>query len=180
VTLTLAQLNSLPLLEAERELLACCGSRAWARAVAVARPYRDLDALLAASDRVWSRLSPDDWLEAFAQHPRIGERAAATATRIERQWSESEQSRAQESPPSVLAELASANAEYEDRFGHVFLICAAGKSADEILVTARMRLHNDPEHELRVAAEEQRRITHLRLRKLIGIKNGGFETDDAD
>jgi OHCU decarboxylase len=135
--------------------------------MAVGRPYRDVGALLAASDRVWSRLAPDDWLEAFAKHPRIGQRAAATATGTERQWSEAEQSRAQGAAPSVLAQLASVNAEYEDRFGHVFLICATGKSADEILANARSRLQNDPEHELRVAAEEQRRITSLRLRKLV-------------
>jgi OHCU decarboxylase len=167
MTLTLNELNALPMSEAERELLACCGSRAWAREVAAGRPYVDLEVLLATSDWAWSRLAPDDWLEAFAQHPRIGERAAATVTVIERRWSEGEQSRAQESGPSVLAELARANAKYEDRFGHVFLICATGKTANEILANARSRLNNDPERELRVAAEEQRRITHLRLRKLL-------------
>jgi OHCU decarboxylase len=167
VTLTLRELNALSSSEAERELLACCGSRSWAREVAAGRPYADLEALVATSDRAWSALAPDDWLEAFAKHPRIGERAAATATRTEQRWSAGEQSRAQEGTSSVLAELATANAEYEDRFGHVFLICASGKTADEILANARARLHNDPERELRVAAEEQRRITHLRLRKLL-------------
>jgi OHCU decarboxylase len=163
----LRELNALPTADAERELLACCGSRAWARQVAAGRPYRDLEALLTAADRVWWRLAPDDWLEAFAKHPRIGERVGATATAAEQRWSEAEQSRAQDGAPSVLAELASANAQYEDRFGHVFLICASGKSADEILANARSRLQNDPARELRVAAEEQRRITHLRLRKLL-------------
>ena len=167
MTFTLSELNAFPPSEAERQLLTCCGSRAWAREVAACRPYRDVEALLATSDRVWSRLAPDDWLEAFAKHPRIGERASVTATSTERRWSEGEQSRAQTGAPSVLAELASANAEYEDRFGHVFLICATGKSADEILANARSRLQNDPEHELRVAAEEQRCITHLRLRKFL-------------
>jgi OHCU decarboxylase len=167
VTLTLRDLNALSAFDAERELLACCGSRVWAREVAAGRPYRDVEALLAAADRVWSRLAPDEWLAAFAKHPRIGERAPATAAATERRWSEGEQSRAQQAGPSVLAELASVNAEYEERFGHVFLICATGKSADEILANARSRLRNDPEHELRVAAEEQRRITHLRLRKLL-------------
>ena len=167
MTLTLRKLNTLPAPDAERELLACCGSRAWARQVAAGRPYSDLDALLATSDRVWSRLSPDDWREAFAKHPRIGERAAATATASEQRWSQGEQSRAQESPASVLAELAMANAEYEERFGHVFLICATGRSADEILANARSRLQNDPDRELAIAAEEQRRITHIRLRKLL-------------
>jgi OHCU decarboxylase len=167
MTLTLGRLNAVSPSEAERELLACCGSRTWARHVAAGRPYADLDALVATSDRVWSRLSPEDWREAFAKHPRIGERAAATATATERGWSGGEQSRAQKSPAAVLAELAIANAEYEDRFGHVFLICATGKTADEILANARSRLRNDPDRELAVAAEEQRRITHLRLRKLL-------------
>lgn len=167
MTLTLGELNALPTSEAERELLTCCGSGAWAREVAAGRPYVDLEVLLSTSDWVWSRLTPDDWREAFAKHPRIGDRAAATATRTERRWSDREQSRAQEGDAAVLAELATANAEYEDRFGHVFLICATGKSADEILANARLRLNNHAERELHVAAEEQRRITHLRLRKLL-------------
>lgn len=167
MTITLAQLNALPSEDAERELLACCGSRAWARAVAAGRPYAELSSLLAAADRVWLALSPDDWLEAFSKHPRIGERAARAAPAVERGWSEGEQSRARQGTPAVLTELATANAEYENRFGHVFLICATGKTADEILQQARARLHNDPDYELRIAAEEQRRITHLRLRKLL-------------
>lgn len=167
MTLTLAQLNALPREEAERELLTCCGSRAWARQVAAGRPYGDFESLVAAADRVWFTLSPDDWLEAFSKHPRIGDRAARSAPDVERRWSEGEQSRAREAAPAVLTELAMANAEYENRFGHVFLICATGRSADEILQQARERLHNDPESELRIAAEEQRRITHLRLRKLL-------------
>ena len=168
MTLTLAALNALPPSDAERELLACCGSRAWARIVAEGRPYADIETLIDASDRAWSSLTPDDWVEAFATHPRIGERTPATAATRERGWSEREQSRAQAGDAAVLAELAIANAEYEDRFGHVFLICATGKSADEILANARARLHNDPQRELLVAAEEQRRITHLRLRRLLG------------
>ena len=168
MTLTLTALNALPPSDAEHELLGCCASRAWARVVAEGRPYADLEALLGASDRAWSSLAPDDWREAFAAHPRIGERAPATAAARARGWSEREQSRAQAGDPAVLAELAIANAEYEGRFGHVFLICATGKSADEILANARARLHNDPQRELLVAAEEQRRITHLRLRRLLG------------
>ena len=165
--MTLDELNRLPNVDAVRELLACCGSSAWARDVAAARPYRDFDSLLAHADRVWARLAPEDWLEAFARHPRIGERAAPVASGTEKRWSEGEQSRARESGSGALAELASVNAEYEERFGHVFLICATGKTAIEILANARSRLHNDPNDEMRVAAEEQRRITHLRLRKLL-------------
>ena len=165
--MTLDELNRLAAADAMRELLACCGSTVWAREVAAARPYHDVDTLLAQSDRVWARLAPEDWLEAFGRHPRIGERAATVASGTEKRWSEGEQSRARESGSEPLAELASVNAEYEERFGHVFLICATGKSAGDILANARSRLHNEPEDEIRVAAEEQRCITHLRLRKLL-------------
>ena len=165
--MTLDELNRLPAADAVRELLACCGSAAWARDVVAGRPYHDLDSLVARADRVWARLAPEDWLEAFSKHPRIGERAAAVASGTEKRWSEGEQSRARETGSTALAELASANAEYEERFGHVFLICATGKSAAEILANARSRMHNDPDDEMRVAAEEQRCITHLRLRKLL-------------
>jgi OHCU decarboxylase len=166
MSLTLRDLNVLPPGEAEELLLACCGSRKWAQSLVERRPYRDVDDLLATSDDVWSRLTPHDWREAFSRHPRIGERATA-GSGVERRWSGGEQSRAQRAAAPVLADLATANAEYERRFGHVFLICATGKSAEEILAAARHRLDNDPERELSVAAEEQRQITHLRLRKLL-------------
>jgi OHCU decarboxylase len=168
VTITLEQLNLLHELQAERRLLACCGSKAWARGVVAGRPFYDFNQLLATSDRVWDRLTPDDWQEAFSRHPRIGERASSARNTAEH-WSEREQARAQQSSEAALAELAEVNAEYEDRFGHVLLICATGKTADQILDNARARLNNDPETELRVAAEEQRLITHLRLRKLLDI-----------
>jgi allantoicase len=190
-------LDALPVRRAEAELLACCGSRAWAAGVAAARPFGDAEALAAAADEVWARLGPDDWLEAFAAHPRIGERAAAapeaTAKRApaapeapggrpaaapgspgERAasapaastWSAGEQAGVAGADPATLGELAGGNKEYEERFGHVFLVCATGRSAGELLAALRERLANDPATELRVAAEEQRKITHLRLEKL--------------
>jgi OHCU decarboxylase len=165
VSLTLTKLNVLPAPDAEQLLLACCGSRAWARNVVARRPYSDVEELLATSDEVWSRLTPEDWREAFAKHPRIGARAAASG--VEQRWSEGEQFQAHQGAAPTLAELATVNAEYEHRFGHVFLICATGKTAEEILANARGRLHNDPEREICIAAEEQRRITHLRVRKLL-------------
>ena len=168
MTLTLEQLNLLHELQAERRLLACCGSHAWARGVAAARPYYTFNELLATSDRVWSQLAPDDWREAFSHHPRIGD-SASSARNTAEHWSEREQARARGGSATTLAELAELNAEYEDRFGYVFLICATGKTADEILERARERLNNDPDTELRVAAEEQRLITHLRLRRLLDI-----------
>lgn len=166
--LTLEQLNLLHELQAERRLLSCCGSRAWARGIAAGRPYYTFGELLATSDRVWSQLTPDDWREAFSRHPRIGDSATSARTTAEH-WSEREQARARGGSVTTLAELAALNAEYEDRFGYVFLICATGKTANEILERARERVNNDPATELHVAAEEQRLITHLRLRKLLDI-----------
>jgi allantoicase len=153
-------LNALAASQAEEELLACCGSRAWAARVAAARPFADAEALAATADTVWAGLGRDDWLEAFAAHPRIGERSASG-------WSGKEQAGVAAADPATLAELAEGNRVYEERFGHVFLICAAGKPAAAVLAALRERLDNDPATELRVAAEEQRRITRLRLEKLV-------------
>ncbi len=164
----LGWLNAHPPEEAQAELLRCCGSTRWARQVAEARPFANFEELLAAANRVWWSLDPADWLEAFRAHPRIGERkpAAGELAGTER-WSAQEQSGMQRSPEEVRAALARGNREYEERFGHIFLVCATGKSGEEMLVLLQTRLGNDPESELRIAAEEQRKITHLRLRKLL-------------
>jgi OHCU decarboxylase len=158
----LERLNSLQREEAEAEFLKCCGSTLWARRMAEERPFHDLQQLLAQGDAEWWALDPEDWLEAFSRHPKIGERAAA------RSWSEQEQAGAKSADDETRQQLAAANREYESRFGHIYIVCATGKTADEMLSLCRERLSNDPDAELRVAAEEQRRITHLRLRKLLG------------
>ncbi|HEU4594376.1 MAG TPA: 2-oxo-4-hydroxy-4-carboxy-5-ureidoimidazoline decarboxylase [Pyrinomonadaceae bacterium] len=164
----LRHLNSLAPEEVQAELLKCCGSTRWAREMAGRRPFADERALLEAADRVWLGLSHEDWLEAFRSHPKIGERKAARETGAEaRRWSAEEQRGTSEAAPDVLAELAEANREYERKFGYIFIVCATGKSAAEMLSLLRQRLRNDPETELRVAAEEQRRITRLRLEKLL-------------
>ena len=155
--------NELPQEEAAADLLAVCHSRRWAEAVAAGRPYAGLAALQAAADEVWTGLGPDDWLEAFAAHPRIGEGGGSSPA-----WSRQEQSGVGGAGQDVQEALARGNAEYEERFGHVFLIAAAGRSAGEILAELQARLGNDPATELRVAAGEHRRITRLRLEKLIG------------
>jgi allantoicase len=177
-------LNALPATQAEDELLACCGSRTWAASMAAARPFAETTTMAATADRIWDALGPDDWLEAFAAHPRIGERhepgavAAPGAGRSERPrgasrpadgevWSEAEQAGVGDADTGVLAALAEGNREYERRFGHVFLISASGRKADEILAALHQRLDNDPEVELGVAAAEQRAITRLRLEKLL-------------
>ena len=159
------KLNALPPAEAEKAFLACCGSRTWGQRMTDGRPYADTAELLETADRVWWSLAPADWQEAFAAHPRIGERKAAGEDQF-RRWSEQEQAGATSAESAILAELAEANRIYDERFGHIFIVCATGKSAGEMLGLLRSRLDNDPETELRVAAEEQRKITRLRLLKI--------------
>jgi allantoicase len=149
-------LDALPLDAAIGHLLRICASRRWAERVAARRPFGDPDALLGAADAVWREVGPEDWLEAFRAHPRIGEKGTG--------WSQKEQAGAHQASAATLAELAALNAAYEARFGHVFLICASGKTADQMLADLRKRMNNPPDVELRVAAEAQREITHLRLR----------------
>ena len=157
-----SRFNDLPGEEAERELLAACASLRWAREVTQGRPYRDLDALLEAADDAWWKLDPSDWLEAFAAHPRIGARGGHQPESSDR-----EQSRVMEAEATTRVAIDEENRKYEARFGHVFLISAAGKTADEVLAAVRQRRHNDPDTELRVAAGEQARITRLRLERML-------------
>jgi len=130
------------------------------------RPVRDEVALLAAADEVWRKLAVKDWMEAFASHPRIGERKAPeSATAQSAAWSAQEQRDAAAADDAVKAALAAGNTDYERRFGRVFLVCATGKSASEILEVLRRRLQHDNAAELRESAEEQRKITAIRLKK---------------
>lgn len=154
-----ARLDALPRWRAEADLLACCGSRRWAEQVAAGRPYGGITSLRAAAERAADALEPADWLEAFAAHPRIGERTGGA-------WSRREQASASGADQAVLEALVAGNRAYEERFGHVFLIYATGKSADEMLAALQERLGNDPATELKVAAEQQREITALRIHKL--------------
>ena len=159
----LARWNALPATEAVEEILPCCGSMRWALMLAQRRPFGTVAELCAASDETWRDLNAEDWDEAFRTHPRIGERAAAT--QLSAQWSGEEQSGVVAGDAKILAELARANADYEERFGRVFLVCATGKSAVEMLQILRRRMSNDDVTELQEAAEQQRQITQLRLQK---------------
>lgn len=147
-------------------ILPCCGSRAWARAVAARRPLHSEEALLAASDAVWQSLDVTAWDEAFRSHPRIGQKkSVGEATTQSLQWSAGEQNAADMSDEEVQALLASGNIAYEHKFGRIFIVCATGKTAREMLEVLNERLENDIEPELLIAAEEQRKITQLRLQK---------------
>ena len=158
--------NGLEAEQAALEVLPCCGSKAWARALAARRPVNDEVSLVKLSDEIWASLSEQDWLEAFSTHPRIGERKAAASTSSQSTaWSLQEQAQVDGAKADVQSALAAGNQQYEDKFGRVFLVCATGKSAGEMLTILKKRLRNDPATELREAAEEQRKITNLRLKK---------------
>lgn len=161
-------LNCLPNAEAENELLKCCGSRNWARRMVAERPFLSLNKLFDSADQIWWSLEPSDWLEAFHSHPKIGEQKAAAAVAVEAQkWSEDEQSGISDSAPETIDELARLNREYEEKFGYIFIVCASGKSSEEMAGILRQRRGNDLNKELRIAAAEQAKITELRLRKLV-------------
>ena len=157
--MTLAELNALDDDDARRELMRCCGSGQWADRMTTRRPFRTLADLQHAANDVWWSLERGDWLEAFSRHPRIGERAIG--------WASQEQSGTFGAGRDTLDALIRGNEEYERRFGHVFLTFATGKSAEEMLTELTRRLTNDPALELRIAAAEQAKITHLRLEKLV-------------
>ena len=163
----LGRLNSLAASDAIEEFLKCCGSKNWARQM-VAAGHDSLDEMIADADRVWWSLGAQDWLEAFHSHPKIGEQKAAAATAVEaQQWCEAEQSGIRDSAQQTLDDLAKLNHAYEEKFGYIFIVCASGKSCEELLAILRERLSNDPVEELRIAAAEQAKITRLRLRKLL-------------
>lgn len=168
MTSGLDQLNSLVPKQAEAEFLKCCGARKWALEMAKTRPFHSFENLLNEADRVFAQLDQEDWLEAFRAHPKIGEKKAAVAqTSQAQQWSAGEQSGIERAAEKTVEALAAANLEYERRFGFIFIVCATGKSSEEMLALLTERMQNDPETELKAAAEEQRKITHLRLEKLI-------------
>jgi OHCU decarboxylase len=169
--LALARWNRFSAAEAEGEILACCGSRSWADAMTARRPFASLAELISAANEVWRGLGESDWLEAFRSHPQIGElHAEQKQSARSAQWSAGEQGGTASAEETVKLALAEGNREYERRFGHIFIVCASGKSAAEMLDILRRRLHNDAQGELREAAEQQRQITELRLRKWLAEK----------
>jgi 2-oxo-4-hydroxy-4-carboxy-5-ureidoimidazoline decarboxylase len=161
-------LNAVTRDEAAALLMRCCGSRRWVDGMLARRPFASRAALDDGADAVWAGLARDDVLEAFSHHPRIGSSAEPVAERHQAtsDWSREEQSAASGADAPTLQILRRANAAYEKRFGFVFLICATGKSAADMLRALEARLPNDPETELHVAAGEQSKITRLRLEKL--------------
>ena len=159
-------MNELPADAAKAAFLDCCGSQKWAERMASERPYRMLEDLYRSADVIWSSSTPADWLEAFAAHPRIGS-SASNGTGRASGWSSEEQSAAGKAINAVKKKLADANRLYEEKFGFIFIVCASGRSADEMLAMCEERLGNSATKEIRVAAAEQQKITELRLNKLL-------------
>jgi len=154
----LSRWNALGRPEAASEMETMGGSRVWAASMADARPIFDRERLHAAAEKSWAVLAAGDWEEAFGAHPQIGDREVAGRERRE-------QAGVEAASADTLAQLADANARYEARFGRVFLVCANGKSAQEMLALCLQRLQNDAQRELTIAMEEQKRITRLRLER---------------
>jgi len=169
----LEKLNAFSQTQAEAELLKCCGSQRWASTMTATRPFANVDELLTDADSIWRSLSSEDWLEAFRAHPKIGEKKAAAAQSEEvRKWSAQEQSGIRNADVDTMAALAEGNRDYEQRFGFIFIVCATGKRSEEMLAILKVRLQNDAETEMGIAAEEQRKITRLRLEKLLNFVAG--------
>ena len=160
---TLGSFNAAQAQDAERTALACCASRAFAKAIADGRPYPDPAALLAAVDATFKALSWDDIVEAMSEHPRIGDRAVRGG------MSAAEQSGAAAASDEVRQGLADGNLAYEQRFGHIFLICASGLSGLQMLDQLRARLKHDEEAERAVVRDELRKITRLRMTKALHL-----------
>jgi 2-oxo-4-hydroxy-4-carboxy-5-ureidoimidazoline decarboxylase len=168
VTISVAELDTMPETRAAELLASCCGSSKWVAAMLTRRPFGSRDVVLSAADIVWVALDPADWREAFSHHPRIGERTGARPQPGSGQsWSAGEQARMRDASDTVRADLAEANRRYEDRFGYVYIVCATGRTAEEMLDMARARLGNDPDTELATAAKEQQKIMRIRLEKLL-------------
>jgi 2-oxo-4-hydroxy-4-carboxy-5-ureidoimidazoline decarboxylase len=151
--------------DALRAMIACCGAKRWASAMVEQRPFAGIVELSEAADRTWGEMQEADWLEAFACHPRIGERKVTHVSAQSAAWSRQEQSSAASATERILSELAEGNALYEERFGFTYIVCATGKSAEEMLGLLQRRLASDRDAELREAAEQQRQILQIRLGK---------------
>lgn len=164
-----ALLNGLGHEDAERALESCCAARKWVSKMLERRPFPATEAVFEAAADVWAELEREDYLEAFAAHPKIGEDTAALRQRFvsTAHWSGEEQAGLAGSSAALLEELRQLNLTYRERFGYIFIVCATGKCAEEMVALLKARLGHAPEEELRVAAAEQARITRLRLSKLI-------------
>lgn len=165
--MTIQDLNTMDQRKLREHLYECCGCTSWSKMMLTHFPAEDISELLENAKEVWYECSEDEWKEAFSQHPRIGDLKA-----LEEKYSSTtaagEQAAVLTAPPDTLRELVDANREYENKFGYIFIVCATGKSPEEMLEIIRARMNNSPAVEIKVAADEQAQIMMLRLKKLVG------------
>jgi 2-oxo-4-hydroxy-4-carboxy-5-ureidoimidazoline decarboxylase len=155
---------------AESTFRDCCGSTEWARRMTESRPFASESALFETASAIWKDLDTPEWLETFARHPKIGETKAAQAQQKQSaEWSVGEQAGVHSADELLREDLAEANRKYFDTFGFIFIVCATGKTAQEMVDLCRERLENDRETEIKIAADEQQKITEIRLRKLLSL-----------
>jgi OHCU decarboxylase len=165
VNAVLAAWNNADADTARAAMIACCGAHRWAEGMIALRPIQSVLETSDAADRIWDTMTEEDWLEAFACHPRIGARKPAHASAQSQTWSKQEQASTASAAQKVLDDLAAGNALYEERFGFTYIVCATGKTPEEMLAILTRRLASDRASELREAAEQQRQITQIRLGK---------------
>lgn len=166
--MTLQQLNNLTALQFKEKLFECCGSTAWVTKLSEKIPFESIEELKKATDAAWSGCEKKDWLEAFSHHPKIGDvKSLEKKFATTKQWASGEQAGVNTAVPTVLQELKDLNDAYEKKFGYIFIVCATGKSAGEMLSILKSRLKNSADEEIKIAAVEQNKITHLRLEKLL-------------
>jgi 2-oxo-4-hydroxy-4-carboxy-5-ureidoimidazoline decarboxylase len=166
--MTLHELNTLPKEQLKEELMKCCSSNVWVNKMLPFFPADDMVELLEDAEEQWFLCSEEDWKEAFAHHPKIGDvESLKTKFGSTAAWASGEQSGVTEASQQTLEALAKANKLYEEKFGYIFIVCATGKSADEMLTILQTRLQNNPEVEIEIAADEQNKITKLRIEKLL-------------
>ncbi len=165
--MTIQQLNDLSEGQLKEQLFKCCGSTSWVEKLAEKFPFASKEELKTESDKIWFSLNEKEWKEAFTHHPKIGDvkslknKFASTAN-----WASGEQSGVQSAEEQTIIELKKGNDEYEKKFGYIFIVCATGKSALEMLAILKVRLKNSPREEIKIAMQEQNKITHLRIDKL--------------
>lgn len=160
-------INDISEQDLSEKLTRCCGSSYWVKQMIKLRPFRNMDELFSATDKIWWSAVRADWLEAFSHHPRIGDlESLKTKFITTKDWSAGEQKSVNEADESILKRLHEGNKVYENKFGYIFIVCATGKSASEMLSLLEERLKNDPEAEIEIAAGENLKITKLRLEKL--------------
>jgi 2-oxo-4-hydroxy-4-carboxy-5-ureidoimidazoline decarboxylase len=161
-------LNTLPIDQADHLFLQCCTSEKWIEKMVASRPFTNRSSLRETADHIWVNLTEKDYLQAFEGHPKIGDVGSLKAKYANtKELASGEQSGANSATDEIIAELANSNSAYEEKYGFIFIVCATGKSAKEMLALLQGRLNNDRQKELEIASEEQRKIFHLRLEKLL-------------